>query len=334
MTAKFKFRTPVVGLGSVLLVCLASCAGSTSSSAPSAAEGSVLAGVEATASSATAPTQSAEQSQQDSEADQAPQADPAPAADPTPTPDPAPAEAPAKALDPAPDPGPAASQAPVLDTVRITRRGVNVTVGINASDPDSDTLSLALIGVLGVDGETFDHAAAADGAIFELPFSPDARGTVTITTSVSDGTNVTTQTDQIDIAPLQHVIVNPGEIVASNGCFIDNDELTYRAGTTSLLLDTRAVSSPAFTDEVVEPITLNRQNRGSQLLRTTLSADFEEATGFVTDFVLSGTFGDIKVQYGSNHVQPGSYQTPTFVSPSDSRCWLNIGYGITVQPAV
>jgi Bacterial Ig domain len=107
--------------------------------------------------------------------------------------------------------------APVLDTVRVTRQGVNVTVGINASDPDSDALSLTLTGVLGVDGETFENAAAADAAIFQLPFSPDAKGTVTITTSVSDGTNATTQTDQIYIAPLQLVIFGAGEIVASNG---------------------------------------------------------------------------------------------------------------------
>jgi hypothetical protein len=97
-----------------------------------------------------------------------------------------------------------------------------------------------------------------------------------------------------------------------------------------LLLDTRGVTSAAFTDELVDPITLNGQDPGSQSFATALSANFEEATGFVTDINLSG----IDVNYGPSHVQPGRYQTPTFVDPGDPRCWLDIGYEITTQPAV
>lgn len=266
------------------------------------------------------------------EAQPEPAPDPHPEADSAPKPDPAPEAEPAPATetDPEPEP-PAPNLAPALDTVRITRQGVNVTVGINASDPDSDTLSLTVVGVLGTDSETFEHAIAEDSGIFQMPFEATARGTVTITTSVTDGTNTTTQVDTIDIAPLLHVIHTAGEIVASNGCFKNGNELTYSAATTSLLLDPRG--TPQFMGDVVEPMVLTQQNRGSQLLLSTISSDFEEATGFVTDFQLRATLGDISINYGTNHVQAGRYQTPTFVSPSDPTCWVNIGYEIIVQEA-
>jgi len=233
-----------------------------------------------------------------------------------------------------PDPSPATNVAPVLDVVRVTRRGGNVTVGINASDADGDDLSLSVSGVLGAGGESFDHASASDSGIFEFPFSPDARGIVTLTTSVSDGHETTQQVDQIEIAPLQVVTMGPAEVVVSKGCFIENDKLTFHPASPLMLLDTRGVSSNKFTDVVANPITLDLHNTGSQLFVTALSAEFEENSGFAAEFGLRGTFGDIDVHFSSGKVQPGRYQSPNFVSPGDPRCWLTVGYVIAVQQAV
>lgn len=237
---------------------------------------------------------------------------------------------------PAPDPAPTTTTAPepndppVFDTVRITRVGVNVTVGINASDADGDALSLRLTS-LGPDGQHITHEAEADAAIFELPFSADATGTVTIMTSVSDGTDTTIQNDSIDIAPLMHVTFGTAEISASNGCFNTDDSVTLKNTSVERLIDPRGtlVSGAEF----VSPITLTRQNRGSQLLRTPLEADFEITTGFAAQLLLSATFGDIEIRIDAGHVQPGRYEPPTFVSPSNAACWVTIGYAITVEPA-
>jgi hypothetical protein len=217
--------------------------------------------------------------------------------------------------------------------VRVTRRGEHVTVGINASDPDGDSLSLSVVGVLGSTGETFEHEADSESGIFEMPFAPGSRGIVTVTTSVTDGVEITQQVDQIEVAPLQKVSVGAGEIVASKGCFIDNDKLTFSATTSLLLLDTRGVSSNTLTNELASPITLDLHNTGSQLWRAGLTAEFEENSGFFSTLGLRGTFGDVDVHFNSDKVQPGRYQSSAFVSPSDARCWVTVGYVITAQPA-
>ncbi|RLE24979.1 MAG: hypothetical protein DRJ50_03785, partial [Actinobacteria bacterium] len=271
--------------------------------------------------------------------DQSPQPDPPTQPEQAPQPDstsmPQPEQAPAPQPDSAqtPELAPEPSLAPVLDVVRVTRRGVHVTVGINASDPDGDSLSLSVVGVLDSGGETFEQTADSDSGIFEMPFGPDSRGTVTVTTSVTDGVETTEQVDQIEIAPLQQVTVGPGEIVASKGCFIENDKLTFQPSSSISLLDTRGVSSNLHTNDLASPITLDLHNTGSQLFVTGISAEFEESEGFVSVLGLRGTLGDVDVHYNSDKVQPGRYQAPTFVSPSDPRCWVDVGYVITVQPA-
>jgi hypothetical protein len=274
-----------------------------------------------------APVEQSPQSDPPPQPDQAPQQDSAPT--PQPEQDPAPKSDPAPAPELAPEP----SLAPVLDVVRVTRRGVHVKVGINASDPDGDSLSLSVVGVLDSSGETFEHTADSDSGIFEMPFGANSRGTVTVTTSVTDGVETTQQIDQIEIAPLQQVTVGSGEIVASKGCFIENDKLTFQATSSLSLLDTRGVSSNLHTNDLASPITLDLHNTGSQLFLTGISAEYEESEGFVSILGLRGTLGDIDVHYNSDKVQPGRYQAPTFVSPSDARCWVDVGYVITVQPA-
>jgi hypothetical protein len=252
---------------------------------------------------------------------------PAPATGQTPQPQP---DSAASAEELSPDP----NTTPVLDVVRVTRRGVHVSVGINASDAEGDSLALSVIGVLDSTGETFEHAADSDSGIFEMPFGPGSRGTVTVTTTVSDGVDATQQVDQTVIAPLQKVTVGPGEIVAAKGCFKDNGKITFHPSPSNLLLlDTRGVSSNLHTSELASPITLDLHNTGSQLFRTGISAEFEEEEGFASELGLRGTFGDIDVHFGSGKVQPGRYQSPNFVSPSDAGCWVQVGYVITVQPA-
>jgi hypothetical protein len=222
-----------------------------------------------------------------------------------------------------------------LDVVRVTRRGLNVTVGVNASDLDGDDLSLTVSASNLVTGQTIDVSADTDAEVFQLPFEADATGTITIVTTVTDGIEATSQTDTIDIAPLQNVFISGSEIEVSRGCFIDNPEVSFRPDgqRSTIILDTRGVSSNQFTTDIVGPIALNRDNPGTQLFRNPVTADFELEDGFFSGFYIRGSFADINVNYSSEVVQPGRYQSEPMVSPSDARCWVVVGYSISTGPA-
>jgi hypothetical protein len=275
-------------------------------------------------------TQGADQPQQETEADQAPDTTQAP--DQTQIPDTTPPP-PSDTTAPPPDTTPEPNLAPTLETVRVTHVGVNVTVGINASDPDNDNLSLTVIGVLGANGKQFDHAAEADAAIFEMPFDKDARGTVTITTSVTDGTNTTTQTDQIDIAPRQSVTFHQGAIEASTGCFLDTAKLTFQPEVEFNQISTFALSATQENRSVVSPMTFTSQNRRLQLFPDALSAEFEEETGFLALITVKGQLGDVPIYHDNASGLAGSFESSRFESPSNPSCRVTLGYNITTQQA-
>jgi hypothetical protein len=288
---------------------------------------------------ANATTPEAEQPQQNIEADQA--SDTAEAPDQTQTPDttppadttPPPDTTPPADTTPPPDTTPQPNLAPTLNTVRVTHVGVNVTVGINASDPDNDNLSLTVVGVLGANGKQFDHAAEADAAIFEMPFDKDARGTVTITTSVSDGINTTTQTDQIDIAPRQSVTFHQGAIEASTGCFLDTAKLTFQPQVEFNQISTYALSATQENRNVTSPMTFTSQNRRLQLFPDALSAEFEEETGFLALITVKGQLGDVPINHDNASGLAGSFESSRFESPSNPSCRVKLEYNITTQQA-
>lgn len=289
----------------------------------------------------------------DSASTTAPAPQPAPTTEPTPETAPTPADTPAPEAPHAPDDTPAPAPAPtpdttaestsgadataepnvapVIDSMRVTRHGLEVTVELNASDGNNDPLTLSVLAVDDRTAQQFTLTEQADAHTFTFTFP--YMGSITLVGSVTDGQEEVTQVEHIDIATLKVVNITPGNVWVAKACMANGGPDTYSAtGDSSLIgLETSDYRPNVYSSDTVNT-TMTFQEPGGQLFRQPHSLAFEQDLGFKTYFEVHGQFGDINVDFISVKTEAGYFEE-SFVSPSNSACWLKVAYKTSVTDA-
>ena len=221
--------------------------------------------------------------------------------------------------------------APVVETMTVSRHGLEVTVELSASDADNDPLTLS---VLAVDDRTSEQFILTEQAnsgsfVFNFPYM----GTITLVGSVTDGQEQVTAVDAIEIATLKRINIGVGDATVAKACLAGTGTNTYAAaGDRSIIgLSTSDYNPNLYYSETHNP-TMTLQEPGGQLFREPQSLEFEQNLGFSTHFEVHGMFGDIVVDYVDVQTEPGSFET-TFRSPSNNACWLTVTYRTSVSDA-
>jgi hypothetical protein len=244
---------------------------------------------------------------------------------------PAEPETPAEAETPTAEPTVEPNVAPVIDSMRVTRHGLEVTVELNASDGNNDPLTLSVLAVDDRTSDQFRLTEQTDAHTFTFNFEYNA--SVTLVGSVTDGQEEATQVGHIDIATLKVVNIDVGYVTVAKNCLAGPGSDTYTVvGDQSIIgLSTSDYKPNLYYYDVIDT-TMTFQEPGGQLLRKPQSLEFEQNLGFQTHFEIHGQFRDITVDYLSVKTEAGSEQK-TFWSPSNDACWLKVGYKTTVTDA-
>jgi hypothetical protein len=262
-----------------------------------------------------------------------PTPEPTPAPQPVPTPEPTPVAEPAPAPEPTPGAEPTVEPnvAPVIDSMRVTRHGLEVTVELNASDGNQDPLTLSVLAVDNRTNQQFTLTEQADAHTFTFNFP--YTGSITLVGSVTDGQEEVTQVEHIDIATLKVINMSVGYVTVAKACMANGGPDIYSAtGDSSLIgLETSDYRPNVYSSDTVDT-NMTFQEPGGQLFRQPHSLAFEQDLGFKTYFEVHGQFGDIEVDYTSIKTEAGSFGE-SFWSPSNSACWLKVGYKTSVTDA-
>jgi hypothetical protein len=221
--------------------------------------------------------------------------------------------------------------APVIDSMRVTRHGLEVTVELNASDGNNDPLTLSVLAVDNRTAQQFTLTEQADAHTFTFNFA--YMGSITLVGSVTDGQEEVTQVEHIDIATLKVVNIGPGNVWVAKACMADSGQDIYSAtGGSSLIgLETSDYQPNVYSSDTVDT-TMTFQEPGGQLFRQPHSLAFEQDLGFKTYFEVHGQFRDIKVDFVSVKTEAGYFEE-SFMSPSNSACWLKVAYKTSVTDA-
>jgi hypothetical protein len=265
--------------------------------------------------------------------DPTPTTEPTPAPEPVLTPEPTPAPQPVPAPEPTPGAEPTVEPnvAPVIDSMRVTRHGLEVTVELNASDGNQDPLTLSVLAVDNRTNQQFTLTEQADAHTFTFNFP--YTGSITLVGSVTDGQEEVTQVEHIDIATLKVINMSVGYVTVAKACMANGGPDIYSAtGDSSLIgLETSDYRPNVYSSDTVDT-NMTFQEPGGQLFRQPHSLAFEQDLGFKTYFEVHGQFGDIEVDYTSIKTEAGSFGE-SFWSPSNSACWLKVGYKTSVTDA-
>jgi hypothetical protein len=129
------------------------------------------------------------------------------------------------------------------------------------------------------------------------------------------------------------VTISGGEFSVSKNCFINTPELTFQPTGVSEIFggSNRGTEQPENID-LLAPITMNIQERGSPIFRTSTSDDYNSETGFAFLVSVKGTFGDVDIQYSSRLTTEGGHASDTFSDPVKPACFLTLNFFIESTP--
>jgi hypothetical protein len=139
--------------------------------------------------------------------------------------------------------------------------------------------------------------------------------------------------DHIDIATLKIINMGVGYVTVAKACLAGPGSDTYAVvGDQSIIGLSTSDYKPNlyYYDLVATKMTF--QEPSGRLLRQPQSLEFEQNLGFTTTVEIQGQFRDITVDYRSVKTEAGSEEA-RFDSPSNSACWLKVGYTTTVTDA-
>jgi outer membrane biosynthesis protein TonB len=129
------------------------------------------------------------------------------------------------------------------------------------------------------------------------------------------------------------VTIGGGTFSVSANCFINKPTLTFQPTGTNEIFggSNRGTEQPTNVD-LLSPITISNQDRGSPIFRTSTEDDYNTETGFAFLISVKGTFGDINIQYSSRLTTEGRHASEILRQPGNDACFLTLNFFIESTP--